>query len=187
MKKISIYLALSLMIVTGIIGIGIGYALTPEYKLSMYEKNNMDLGPADRSYDLRYINQMIAHHRGAMLLAEQLQKNSTRPEMKALAAEILKNEPVAIEELYTWKKNWYSDKRIVRDPVVANLGLADDTFDLRFLNTIIAHHEAGLTMTRDAMVKSSRTEILNNANAVDIFLKNGIDTLKNLRSSWYNV
>ncbi len=185
--KISIYLTIGLVIVGVVVGIGFGYYLTPEYRVSMYESNSMDLGRADRSFDLRYTNAMISHHRGAMLLAEQLSKNTTRPEMKALAQNILNDEPAAIAELYDWKKSWYGDTRNVRDPIVANLGTADDKFDLRFLNAIIAHHEAGIMMTEETRQKSSRVEILNNADAVEAFLSNGLDALKGLRKDWYNI
>ncbi len=185
--KISIYLALGLVVTGTVLGIAFGYYITPEYRLSMYEKNNMSLGQADRTFDLRYINAMIAHHRGAMLLAEQLSKNTSRPEMKTLAQNILVDEPKAIDELYTWKKEWYSDTKTVRDPIVANLGPADEKFDLRFLNAIIAHHEAGIVMTKETREKSSRAEILNNADAVEAFLVNGITILKGIRSSWYNI
>lgn len=185
--KISIYLALGLVVTGTVLGIAFGYYITPEYRLSMYEKNNMSLGQADRTFDLRYINAMIAHHRSAMLLAEQLSKNTSRPEMKTLAQNILADEPKAIDELYTWKKDWYGDTKTVRDPIVANLGPADEKFDLRFLNAIIAHHEAGIVMTKETREKSSRAEILNNADAVEAFLINGITTLKGIRSSWYNI
>lgn len=185
--KISIYLALGLVVTGTVLGIVFGYYITPEYRLSMYEKNNMNLGQADRTFDLRYINAMIAHHRGAMLLAEQLSKNTSRPEMKTLAQNILADEPKAIAELYIWKKEWYSDTKTVRDPIVANLGPADDKFDLRFLNAIIAHHEAGIIMTKETREKSSRAEILNNIDAVEAFLTNGITTLKGIRSSWYKI
>lgn len=184
--KISVYVALSLMIVVGVLGVSFGYYLTPEYKVSMYEKNTMSLGQADRTFDLRYINAMIAHHRGAMLLAEQLGKNTTRPDLKTLSQNILQDEPKAIAELYAWKKEWYGDTKTVRDPQVANLGPAGDTFDLRFLNAIIAHHEAGIVMTKETRLKSSRAEILDNADVVEAFLSNGLQTLKNLRSTWYN-
>jgi uncharacterized protein (DUF305 family) len=185
--KISIYLALGLVVTGTVLGIAFGYYITPEYRLSMYEKNNMSLGQADSTFDLRYINAMIEHHRGAMLLAEQLSKNTSRPEMKTLAQNILADEPKAIAELYAWKKEWYSDTKTVRDPIVANLGPADEKFDLRFLNAIIAHHEAGIVMTKETREKSSRAEILNNADAVEAFLINGITTLKGIRSSWYNI
>ncbi len=175
------------MIISTILGIGYGYYLTPEYQVSMYEKNSMDLGMADRTFDLRYLNAMISHHRGAMLLAEQLSINTTRPEMKELAQNILKDEPDAIAELYAWKKEWYGDTRSVSDPIVSNLGGADEKFDLRFLNAIIAHHEAGIIMTEETRQKSSRVEILNNADAVEAFLTNGLEALKGIRSDWYNI
>jgi uncharacterized protein (DUF305 family) len=185
--KISIYLAGGLMVISAILGITFGYYLTPEYGISMYEKNSMDLGQADRTFDLRYINSMISHHRGAVLLAKQLLKNTTRPEMKMLAQTILKDEPIAIDKLYAWKKEWYGDTKSVRDPAVANLGPADDKFDLRFINALIAHHEVGVRMTEETRQKTSRSEILNNADAVEEFLKNGLKTLKGIRSDWYNI
>lgn len=185
--KISIYLASSLIVVGVVLGVGFGYYLTSEYQVSMYDKNSMSLGRADRTFDLRYVNAMIAHHRGAMLLAEQLGKNTARPEMKTLSQNILNDEPKAIAELYAWKKDWYGDTKSVRDPIVANLGPAGETFDLRFLNAIIAHHEAGIDMTKETRLKSSRGEILDNANAVEAFLSNGLQTLKGLRSTWYNM
>jgi uncharacterized protein (DUF305 family) len=186
MYKISLHLSIGLAVAGLLAGVGIGYFLTPEYRTTMYEES-MDLGPADRTFDLRYVNAMIAHHRGAMLLAEELRSKTARPEMKALAEEILAAEPVAIAELYAWKKSWYNDARPVRDPAVANLGEADDTVDLRFLNAIIAHHEAGIIMAKATHAKSSRSEILNNANGVEQFLSNGITALKGLRTEWYNI
>jgi len=185
--KISVYLTSGLVIVGIILGLSFGYYLTPEYTVSMYEKNSMTLGRADRTFDLRYINAMIAHHRGAMLLAEQLGKNTTRPELQSLSKAILSDEPAAIAELYAWKKSWYNDTKSVKDPIVANLGPAGETFDLRFLNAIIAHHEAGIEMTEETSKKSSRAEILDNANAVEKFLSNGLQTLTVLRTTWYNV
>ena len=187
MSKISITLAVALMIVTGVAGAAVGYAMTPEYRIGMYDKTTMDLGKPDRWLDLRYINAMIAHHRGAMLVAEQASKNTQRPELKSLSAEILKNEPGAIAELYKWKKDWYGDTRQVKDPVVPNLGSYDEKYDLRFLNALIAHHESGLVMTKEIKSKSSRTEILNNADAVDTFLTTTLQAFKDWRKQWYNI
>jgi len=187
MNKISVYLATALIIVFTVIGVGIGYYYNPQYSLTMYDKTTMDLGRADRWLDLRYIDAMIAHHRGAVLIAQQAQAKSQRPEIKELAATILKDESAAIDELYRWKREWYGDVRPVRDPLVPNLGNYDDKFDLRFLNALIFHHESGILMTRDVRTKSSRAEILNNADTVENFLSGGIKMLKDWRKQWYNV
>ena len=185
-NKISIYLAVSLIIVSAIIGVGIGYYFNPEYSLAMYDKNSMNLGRADRWLDLRYIDAMISHHQGAILLAKQAEK-SQRQEVKELALTIQQDEPKAIAELYQWKKEWYGDVRQVKNPVVANLGEYDDKFDLRFLNALISHHDTGILMVKEVRQKSSRAEILNNADAVESFLSGGVTMLKDWRNQWYNI
>jgi uncharacterized protein (DUF305 family) len=185
MKKTSILLTVSLALVSLVVGIGIGYYLTPEYSVTKYEKN-MDLGAADRLVDLRYINAMIAHHRAAMLLAESAGA-SGREEIRALSGEILANEPKLIAELYGWKRDWYRDARTVSDPASINLGSVDGKFDLRFLNALIAHHEAGIAMTREIRRKSNRTEVLDNADAVEQFLAATLVGLKSWRNEWYGV
>ena len=187
MSKIPTPFAISLIIVSGVIGVVLGYMSTPEYTLNMYNKTSMDLGRADQTLDLRYINAMIAHHRGAMLLAEQVSQHTQRQDMKDFAAMILANEPVAIAELYAWKKDWYHDTRSVKDPIVANLGNYDEKFDLRFLNALIEHHQIGLLMTSEIKTKSSRTEILNNADAVDLFLTTTLAKFEQWRLEWYNI
>ena len=187
MSKISTTLAISLMVVTSVLGWVAGYASTADYKVNMYDKTTMDFGRPDRTLDLRYINAMIAHHRGAMLLATQAGTQTQRQEMKDLSAMILRDEPKAIAELYTWKKDWYGDTKQVKDPIVSNLGTYDEKFDLRFLNALIAHHEAGLLMTKEIKTKSSRTEILNNADAVDTFLTTTLKLFKDWRTQWYNI
>jgi uncharacterized protein (DUF305 family) len=180
-------LFISSIFVSFIAGLTGGYVLSPSYQMTMYSKQTMGFGQADFFVDLRYINLMAAHHRGAMLLAEGIQHKTTRPELKTLAAEILKNEPVLIEELYTWKRQWYKDPRTAPDPVVANMGSADATVDLRFLNALIAHHEEGIGMTKEIRLKSSRSEILNNADAVEQFLKQSKTQLELWRKTWYNI
>jgi uncharacterized protein (DUF305 family) len=187
MQKIHVSLAVSLAILTFIVGLGSGYFISPDYQRTMFEKPNMGLGAADRFIDLRYINAMAAHHRGAILLANQIATTSTRPEITTLAVEIQKNEPTLIEELYEWKKNWYADTSIVIDPIVPILGQTDEKIDLRFLNALIAHHEAGIEMTQEIRSKSSNAEILNNADAVETFLANSLVTLRGWRTDWYGV
>ncbi|MBP7134661.1 DUF305 domain-containing protein [Patescibacteria group bacterium] len=178
-------LAISLLIVGFIVGMSTGYFFTPQYQETMYQKS-MDLGAADRLVDLRYLNAMAAHHRGAILLAKQAEQ-SQRPEIQSLAATIQKDEPKLIDELYQWKQEWYRDTRKVRDPLSARLGSYDDKLDLRFLNALIAHHEAGILMTQEIRMKSSRAEVLNNADAVENFLKTTGVMLKEWRKAWYNI
>lgn len=187
MKNISFALAMSFALVSGFVGFGIGYSFTPEYRLSAFEKNPMDAEQTDRWTDLRYVNAMIAHHRGAMMLSREALEKGSRKEVRELAGEILKNEPAAIEELFRWKEAWYGDSRDVRDPIVPALGDQGETFDLRFLNALIAHHESGIEMTRDIRLRSSRAEVLDNADSVEAFLLKSRDSLSSWRKEWFGI
>lgn len=179
------FLAFSLIIMALIAGLGMGYILTPGYQVN--DNMTAGLGTADRYFDLRYINAMVAHHKGAIKLGEQLKKYTKRPELFTLANNILEGEPKLINQLEDWKRQWYSDTSEVKTGNVPNLGTYDEKFDLRFLNAIIAHHEAGIEMANEALQKSSRNEILNDADGVKTFLSNGVKDLKELRLKWYNI
>ena len=182
------YITISFTIIFFIVGTGFGFLISPEYAMTQYEKLSMiDLGKPDKYVDLRYINAMIAHHKGAIKLAENVKDKSQRKDINDLSVEILANEPKAIDELYKWKKDWFNDTTIVESKIVPNLGTFDDKLDLRFLNALINHHEEGIEMTKEIMTKSIKNEILNNATGVNNFLSNGIEGLSNWRTKWYEI
>ncbi len=68
----------------------------------------MDLGDADNEFDLRFINAMIPHHEGAVVMAQEALKKSTRPEVKQLAEAIITAQQQEIEEMKQWRKAWYN-------------------------------------------------------------------------------
>ncbi|MES1025124.1 DUF305 domain-containing protein [Gloeocapsa sp. BRSZ] len=53
---------------------------------------NMDLGPADENFDLRFIDAIILHHRGAIQMAEEAQQKTSRSEIQQLAANIIESQ-----------------------------------------------------------------------------------------------
>ena len=69
---------------------------------------NMDLGAADKDFDLRFINAMIPHHEGAVTMAQDALKKSQRPEIKKLSQEIIKSQNAEINQMKQWRKTWYN-------------------------------------------------------------------------------
>lgn len=187
MKNLSNYLIVSLMITAFIGGALFGYFITPTYKQTMYEKEDMGLGLADKFIDLRYLNKMATHHMGAIELAKQISGKTDNKDIEELSKEILANEPKLIEELKGWKIAWYKDSGEFRSPVVPQLGTKDEKIDLRFLNALIAHHEEGILMAKEIKTKSSRNEVLNNADAVQKFLEGSLVILKGWREKWFGI
>lgn len=66
-----------------------------------------DLGSADAEFDLRFINEMIAHHESAITMAQDALSKSQRPEIKDLAQDIVAAQQAEIEQMKQWRQAWY--------------------------------------------------------------------------------
>ena len=166
---------------------------------------SMDLGPADADYDLRFIDGMSVHHQGAVNMAQDVLKQSKRPEMKKIANEMIVAQKREINQMKEWRKTWYpkadstpmayhaamghmmamTPEQTQSMMMTMDLGAADDQFDLRFLNAMIPHHEGALVMAQDALKKSKRPEMKKLSEEILISQKKEIEQMKEWRKSWY--
>ena len=171
------------------LGIGIGFSVTPEYAQMKAEKQSpmMNIGKADKYVDLRFIDGMIAHHLAAIYLANQAKEQSKRPEVLALANTIIAVDTEGIVKLYAQKKSWFGNTKQITQYAKVQLGDADDQFDLRFINALVAHHEEAISVAREMQKKSTRTDVLNLAGSVITGLTEGIKTLEAWRGAWYGI
>ena len=167
---------------------------------------DMDLGPSDANFDLRFIDAMVPHHQGAVKMAQEALQKSKRPEIKKLAESIIADQDKEIAQMQQWRKTWYASA--ASNPMAwdakaknmmpmsqdqmngmmmnMNLGAADDQFDLRFINAMIPHHESAIVMANDAKQKSKRPEIQKLASAIVSSQQVEIDQMKQWRKAWYN-
>jgi uncharacterized protein (DUF305 family) len=165
----------------------------------------MDLGPADADFDLRFIDAMTPHHQGAVVMAKEAQQKSKRPEIKKLAANIIKAQDKELSQMKQWRQAWYP--KASAEPVAYNaqmkhsmpmsqdqmqgmmmsmdLGAADDQFDRRFLNAMIPHHEGAVVMAKDALTKSKRPEIKTLAQAIVASQNAEIKQMQQWKQAWY--
>ena len=141
--------------------------------------HNMDVGPADANYDLRFIDSMIPHHQGALVMAQEVLQKSKRPELIKLAKGIITEQKKEIAQMQQWRKQWYP--KASATPIMwhtemnhemamtaehkqsmmmsMSLGKADAGFDRRFLDAMIPHHQGAVTMGQDLLKKSKRPEM----------------------------
>lgn len=166
---------------------------------------SMDLGPADESFDLRFIDGMIPHHEGAVAMAQEALQKSNRPEIKQLAQAIIDAQEKEISELKEWRTSWYPNAgdepmmysaqmghmipmtEEMRSSMMMNgdLGAADEQFDLRFINAMIPHHQGAIDMARQALEKSNRPEIKELAQNIIDSQQQEIDQMQQWRKDWY--
>lgn len=176
----------SLILVFFVIGIGIGFYITPEYAmLNKQMKQSHDLGPADQWVDQRYLDNMVAHHLSAIYMLEQAQVQSQRPEIQELSSAVIAADKAGIEQLYAYKKEWYNNTRSVSSYNKVNLGTDDGKFDLRLLNALIAHHEEAIDSAQQISTKSTRNEVLNLADEITQTLSTNKTQLETWRKEWY--
>jgi uncharacterized protein (DUF305 family) len=60
--------------------------------------------------DKAFIEEMIPHHRMAVMMANMLATRTTRPEMKKLAQDIITAQTKEIEMMQAWYQSWYPTK-----------------------------------------------------------------------------
>lgn len=166
----------------------------------------MDLGPADAEYDLRFIDAMIPHHRGAIDMANEALQKSQRAEIKSLSQNIIEAQNREENELMrNWRKAWYpnapetpmayNSQQGKTLPMAAeqknsmmmkmDLGPADAEFDLRFMNAMIPHHQGAVVMAKDALTKSKRPEITKLAQDIISAQEAEIKQLQQWKQAWY--
>lgn len=68
---------------------------------------DMDLGEADDEFDLRFIDAMIPHHEAAVTMAQDMLNKSQREEMQKLANAIINSQQAEINQLKSWRQEWY--------------------------------------------------------------------------------
>ena len=171
----------------------------------MNHNMSMDLGPADADYDLRFIDGMTVHHQGAVNMAQDVLKQSKRPEMKKLATDIIAARKREINQMKEWRKAWYAKasstpmayhaqmghmmamtpEQMQNMMMSMDLGATDDQFDLRFINAMIPHHEGALVMAEDALKKSKRPEMKKLSQEILTSQKQEIEQMKQWRQAWY--
>jgi uncharacterized protein (DUF305 family) len=102
-----------------------------------------------------YLSEMVAHHQEAVTAAGQLQRSS-RAEMRALGASIVKIQTAEIATMNEWLTAWYPGRSAAVDyqPMVHDLSkLSGDALDKAFLQDMISHHMAAVMMSRQLLMR----------------------------------
>jgi uncharacterized protein (DUF305 family) len=166
--------------------------------------HNMDIGPADANYDLRFLDSMIPHHQGALVMSQEVLAKSKRPELIKLAKGIISDQKQDIDRMKQWRKQWYPkasatpimwhtemNHEMAMTPkhkesmmMSMSLGKADAGFDLRFLDAMIPHHQGAVTMGKDLLVKSKRPEMKKFAQNIVKLQQAEIDMMTKWQKAW---
>ena len=170
----------------------------------MGQKMSMDLGPADENLDMRFIDAMIPHHQGAVVMAKEAQQKSKRSQLQTLAKDIIQAQDKEIAQMQQWRKAWYpkesntpmawstdmghmmamSSSQKQSMMMSQDLGVADAGFDLRFIDAMIPHHEGAVSMAKEVLKKSKRSDVKQLAQNIITSQQAEIKQMQLWKQSW---
>jgi len=161
------------------------------------------VGPAGRTYDLRWIDGMVRHHTGALRMAVFVFDIGS-PGVGSLAKEIWRDQAAEIKAMGQWRKAWYPEAPVY--PVALGAGGDPDAMaDLIrmdpeqsqamqmisstptaatrvtwFLEGMLHHHGGALIMAHDALDKSRNPTILRLAGTIIVAQRQEIIRLRRM-------
>ena len=144
---------------------------------------------SDAPYDAMFIDSMIVHHQGAITMAQEALEKAQHTELKLFAQNVIMVQDGEITQMKVWRNNWYPDLAIsagngmgMGDIIVSS----DDSisYDIRWIDAMISHHQAAVTMAQDALTKAEHADIKNLAQAVIDMQSAEITQLEAWRDQW---
>ncbi len=144
----------------------------------------------DAPYDAQFIDGMTVHHQGAVAMAEQALQESRRPEIKQLAQNIIATQKSEIEQMATWRKQWYPDVAATEGTGghMGAMELSSDTsipFDQRFITAMIDHHNGAIAMAKEAQTKAEHGEIKQLAQNIITAQEAEVKQLQEWQTAWF--
>lgn len=127
----------------------------------------------DTPFDLQFIDQMTMHHQGALMSTAAMIGDSDRPELRELATAIKTSQTAQIEQMQTWRTEWYGDaastfggmdigraEQMMSGEAMSGMGdMMGGQGEDMYLQMMIVHHQLGVDMAEEAITRSDRVQV----------------------------
>lgn len=203
MKKNSIIIG-AIIATVAIAGIGI-YAINKNDESISKSSNSQAIVQADTSstdykqyavlkgedYDRMFLANMIAHHQGAVNMANLALTKASHQEVKDLAKAIVSAQTTEITDMTVWQKTWYpaSSGEIMEDHSSISMmnelnGKTGEAFDKAFLEQMIMHHQSAINMAATGKTNAQHQEVKELTVAIVTAQTKEIQQMKQWQSDW---
>lgn len=150
-------------------------------------------------YDRYFIANMIAHHQGAVDMANLALKNAKHQEVKDLATAIVTAQTTEINNMTSWQTTWgypASSGEMMMDH--SSMGMMDsnagmmnelgdktgDAFDKAFLEQMIMHHQSAINMSAPGKTNAQHQEVKDLTVAIIAAQTKEIQQMKQWQKEW---
>jgi uncharacterized protein (DUF305 family) len=150
-------------------------------------------------YDRMFLANMIAHHQGAVDMANLALTNASHQEVKDLATAIVSAQTTEITDMTAWQKTWgypASSGEMMEDHssmgmMNTNAGMMNElngktgeAFDKAFLEQMIMHHQSAINMAATGKTNAQHQEVKDLTVAIVTAQTKEIKQMKQWQSDW---
>jgi uncharacterized protein (DUF305 family) len=148
--------------------------------------------PSDVPFDAQFIDSMIEHHQGAIDMAEMALDEAEHEELHTLAEEIIAAQSAEIEQLQSWRSEWYPDLAPTggMQMGMGEMMVSDDEsvpFDQRFIEAMILHHQGAIDMAEMALEQAAHEEIRTLSEDIIAAQTAEIEQMQGWLADWYGI
>ena len=162
-----------------------------------HSKMESSHGAAEAPQVLQFIDTMIAHHQGAIVMAQLANTRTQRDEVAKLAQGIIDEQRSEIGQMRAWRKQWFGDAKPALNmefpgmrsgmagmDTVKLSGLKSNDFDVEFIRQMIPHHEGAVEMAKALKADDNHAELQKLADSVISSQSAEIDRMKSMLGAW---
>lgn len=150
-------------------------------------------------YDRMFLANMIAHHQGAVDMANLALTSAKHQEIKDMANNIISAQTKEIGDMQSWQTAWgypassgsmmedHSSMGMMND--MAGMtdklkGLTGDAFDKAFLSSMIEHHQSAINMAYPGQTNAKHDEVKTLTKAIVDAQSKEITQMKQWQKDW---
>ncbi len=150
-------------------------------------------------YDRLFLSNMIAHHQGAIDMAELALTSAKHQEIKGLATAIVSAQTAEIKDMTSWQSQWgypASSGEAMMDHSAMGMmadmegmtrsikGITGDEFDKLFLAGMIEHHQSAIDMAVSGRTNAYHEELITLTQNIVTAQSNEITQMKQWQKDW---
>ena len=155
------------------------------------DHGNMDHSTPMTLTDVEFIDGMIIHHEGAIVMATEALTMAEVPEVRELAERIVAAQGPEVAELTAWRNEWYPDAPPTPEDFMAGMDMGTMTvppgagsYDVRFLGSMISHHRGAIAMAEAIKETTDKPELIAFADRVIADQTAEIELMESWLAAW---
>jgi len=154
-------------------------------------------GVSGKDFEVKFMQDMIAHHQSAVEMAQLVPTHTKRPELNTLAQNIISSQSKEISQMTTWLAQWDNAKPLASSmdaPGMMDMmggidqmkSAKDAAFDRLFLDQMTMHHQQAVNMSKLVPQKSQRPELVNLSQNIITAQTGEIQHMNTWKKQWFN-